>query len=352
MPRQLQAPALGTTMPLPHFSSLRAHLRHVARYNLHTLRTAPLPEISGALGDLPTFLPLFLALTQRGLIAPGATLILAGLTNVSTGLLFGIPLPVQPMKAIAAAALLPSADLATADVASAGLFVGACIALLTLTGTLARFTRAVPRSVVRGVQLGAGLGLAGGAAGTVRDAVVDGFVEDSLAFVFALALLVPATLAPRRVPYVLILLGLSIVGPLLAVATSCAVRQDCSWPGWAFAIGSFEFWVPDERHFARGALGPGLAQLPLTTLNSVVAVVYLAQDLFPDAARELAGPRTPPENEQPAVETGAPWRRPPPALRGPSPAGSGDRPDRGCSTPSGRWGCRRRGSRRWPRRSG
>ena len=317
-------------MPFPFarsLSSLPAHLHHVARYNLHTLRTAPLPEISGALGDLPTFLPLFLALTERRLIAPGATLVVAGLTNVYTGLVFGIPLPVQPMKAIAAAALLPASDLRAADVASAGIFVGACVALLTLTGTLERFTRSLPRSVVRGVQLGAGLGLAVGAAGTMRD----GLADDPGVLLVALAMLVPATLHPRRVPYVLILVGLSILGPLVVAAIACAVRHDCADARWAFALWKPRIRVPDGRQFARGALGPGLGQLPLTTLNSVVAVVYLAHDLYPNAAGGRAGaeasqadaplpaeptggreaePETPGQKPEPAPDAATPPRLP------------------------------------------
>ena len=62
-------------------------------------------EIAGALGDLGTFLPLLVAMSaQCGLSFPAA-LFFAGVFNVVTAFTFGIPMAVQPMKAIAAIAL-------------------------------------------------------------------------------------------------------------------------------------------------------------------------------------------------------------------------------------------------------
>lgn len=69
-----------------------------SRHNVHTLRSQPLSEISGALGDLGTLLPLMIALAQKGSISLSSTLVFSGLFNVITGVVFGVPLPVQPMK--------------------------------------------------------------------------------------------------------------------------------------------------------------------------------------------------------------------------------------------------------------
>jgi cellobiose-specific phosphotransferase system component IIC len=73
-------------------------IRRVNRHNVSTLRASPLAEISGSLGDLGTLLPLMIALAVQGSIELGSTLVFSGLFNVLTGVLFGIPLPVQPMK--------------------------------------------------------------------------------------------------------------------------------------------------------------------------------------------------------------------------------------------------------------
>lgn len=79
------------------------HLRRTTTYNVETFRRAPLAEISGSLGDLGTLLPLTIALAVQGSIGLGSTLVFSGLFNVLTGLAYGIPLPVQPMKVSRAA---------------------------------------------------------------------------------------------------------------------------------------------------------------------------------------------------------------------------------------------------------
>jgi len=71
--------------------------RHNAN-NLSTLRKQPLSEISGSLGDLGTLLPLMIALAINDSISLSTTLVFSGLWNIVTGIVFGIPLPVQPMK--------------------------------------------------------------------------------------------------------------------------------------------------------------------------------------------------------------------------------------------------------------
>jgi len=73
-------------------------LRAVNRRNLNTLWKTPAAEISGALGDLGTFLPLTLALARHSSIDLASTLVTSGLFNIITGVVFGVPLPVQPMK--------------------------------------------------------------------------------------------------------------------------------------------------------------------------------------------------------------------------------------------------------------
>jgi hypothetical protein len=66
--------------------------------NVSTLRRSPFAEISGSLGDLGTLLPLMIALALQGSISLSTTLVFSGLWNIMTGMVFGIPLPVQPMK--------------------------------------------------------------------------------------------------------------------------------------------------------------------------------------------------------------------------------------------------------------
>jgi hypothetical protein len=74
------------------------NIKRFHRNNVTTLHRSPLSEISGALGDLGTLLPLMITLAVNGSISLSTTLVFTGLFNLITGVVFGIPLPVQPMK--------------------------------------------------------------------------------------------------------------------------------------------------------------------------------------------------------------------------------------------------------------
>lgn len=259
----------STYLPMAS-SSLRAVYQH----NLATFRSRPLSEVSGALGDLGTFLPIVIALTEARQISLATTLILTGIFNVLTGVCFGIPLPVQPMKAIAAVAVLK--PLNAGEVAAAGLFVATCVLLLSVTGLLAWITRVVPIPVVKGIQVGAGLSLIIAAGtrlladlGWTSPNWADNYAWVILAF---LALLL-STRVPRT-PFALIttVLGLGFAGSQL----------HGSPPG--FRVWHPHTQLPRAEDWQNGILQAGIGQLPLTTLNSIVAVTHLAADLLPEIA--------------------------------------------------------------------
>jgi hypothetical protein len=70
----------------------------------------------------------------------GTTLVATGAYNIALGAAFGIPLPVQPMKAIAAVALSRE-GLDMAEVTAAGLFVSGVVFLLGATRLINVFNR-------------------------------------------------------------------------------------------------------------------------------------------------------------------------------------------------------------------
>ena len=122
-----------------------------------------LSEASGAMGDLGTFLPLTLGLVAAVGLDFGTTLIFTGIYNVVSGFVFGVPMPVQPMKTIAAiavASVSSSNPITLQEVMAGGMFVSAVVLFLGITKLVDLVNRIVPRSVVAGLQLGVGLKLA------------------------------------------------------------------------------------------------------------------------------------------------------------------------------------------------
>src|SRR3954452_8137981 len=92
------------------------------------LRRRFLLEVSGACGDLGTFIPHVIgAITVAGL-APVGVLFGFALFLIATGLFYGLPLPVQPMKAVSAVILTDG--LRPAEVAAAGVILGFVLLVL------------------------------------------------------------------------------------------------------------------------------------------------------------------------------------------------------------------------------
>lgn len=256
--------------------------------------TLSLAEVSGSLGDLGTFIPLLLGLARQGSVHFVPALFFGGLFNLLTGLVWDAPMCVQPMKTIAAIGI--AEGLAPAQVAAAGMLVSAMVLLLGLTRSIVLVGRLVPEPVILGMQLGLGISLTQKAfaliagngparADTPGDplaASIDGPLDSQLARHVAAAVGVCFVLVTRqvqcRLPSALILFGIgSIVSIYILVATQTAVSFSPVKPA---------FWVLGDLTLeeCRDAFfGAALPQLPLTTLNSVISVCKLAQELTPDA---------------------------------------------------------------------
>ncbi|KIW07505.1 uncharacterized protein PV09_01470 [Verruconis gallopava] len=256
-----------------------AEIKKIHRHNVQTLRKQPLSEISGALGDLGTLLPIMIALTLSESISLSSTLVFTGLANILTGCVFGIPLPVQPMKAIAAVAI--ARDFTTRETMAAGLAVAAIVLALSVTGLLNWFSRAIPIPVVKGIQVGAGLSLVLSAGSALLQPL--GWTSPSWAdnrpwalLAFLLLLATASTDGPRfRIPYALlvVVLGLVLASAVAASQHGHAATGPSIWRPNLFVPHARDFWT---------TLSASLGQLPLTTLNSIVAVTHLSAELLPE----------------------------------------------------------------------
>ena len=126
-----------------------------------------LGDFSGAFADLGTFLSLVVAvLALRGYDATGI-LIGFGLFALGTAAFYRLPVPVQPMKVVAAAIIVGA--LAPAQAAAVGLLIGVLLVVLAASGLIGRIARILPGSVIFGIQLAVGIQLAWLGLGQVVD---------------------------------------------------------------------------------------------------------------------------------------------------------------------------------------
>jgi hypothetical protein len=230
-----------------------------------------LDEASGALGDLGTLIPLLAACAKIGSVRIGPAIFWMGIFNVISAVQWDIPMPVQPMKSIAAVAI--SDGMAPEAFAAAGVLTGSAVMILGLTQTIEIANKAIPHCVIAGMQLGLGTKMAAqGCSYWHEHKWLDGIDSKLTAL---LCLLVALGMMLRtRLPTALIIFTFGII-----LTIGQMVKNGSTF---AFEMTTFETILPAANDWVDGFVRGALPQLPLTTLNSVVSVCALSVDLFGD----------------------------------------------------------------------
>ena len=226
-----------------------------------------LNELSGALGDLGTFLPHIIgAITVVGM-DPTGLLLTFGLFYAASGAFYGIPMAVQPMKAASAAVLIQPMD--PGSVTAAGLVIGAFFLLLGMTGVVGRLARALPPTIAAGLQLGLGFSLAGLGVHLLATRLWLGLA----ASVVMLGLLrfppIPAALI-TVIGGAAFGIATGLTGPFPPLALGLHLPH-LAWPNWAETVNGVERAV--------------LPQIPLTLTNAVIVTAAFSRQLFDGRAR-------------------------------------------------------------------
>lgn len=226
-------------------------------------------EFSGAFGDLGTDFPLIVGMVAAAQLDGASVLIAYGLMEIGTGLYYRLPIPVQPLKAVAV--IVITQHIGGAVLRGAGLAIGIAMLLLSALGLLDWLARVVPKAVIRGIQLGLGLQLASIA---LRDYVgadqAAGWWLAGLAFIVIVALL-----GNRRLPA-----GV----PVIALGLIYALAFKIDLPRLAAATGIHlpQLTAPRPSDVAQGFVLLALPQIPLSLGNSILATRQIVLDYFPD----------------------------------------------------------------------
>ncbi|TMI83786.1 MAG: transporter [Bacillati bacterium ANGP1] len=216
-------------------------------------------ELSGAFGDIGTDFPLLVGMSLAAKLDPAGVFTMFGMMQILTGLVYGIPMPAQPLKAVAV--------LVIAQRIPGHILYGA----LAATGLLDVLTRVVPKVVVRGIQFGLGIQLSILA---LRDYVpaegVPGYVLGGISFVIILLLL-----GNRRFPPAPLVILLGIGYALLFRVSGNVLIHSAG-------LHLPELTRPTTQDILTGFLLLALPQIPLSLGNSILATKQIAADLFPE----------------------------------------------------------------------
>jgi hypothetical protein len=226
-------------------------------------------ELAGAFGDIGTDLPLIVGMALAAKLDGASVLILFGVMQILTALRYRIPMPVQPLKAMAA--LVISQKLAGPVLYGAGLAVGATMLVLSITGLVDWLARVVPKPVIRGIQFGLGIQLASLA---LKDYIqgdgIRGYWLAGVAFVLTILFL-----GNRRYPAALFVILLGAIYALVFKLSLPTIAQ-----GIGFNLPQLH--TPTWSDIATGFLVLALPQIPLSLGNSVLATRQITEDLFPE----------------------------------------------------------------------
>ncbi|SER13776.1 putative sulfate/molybdate transporter [Natrinema salaciae] len=215
-------------------------------------------EVTGALGDSVTVLPLLVALGATTSVSLSHVLVGFGVFQIVWGLYYGLPLSVEPMKALIGLAIVGT--LTYAELAAAGLLAGGVLLAVGQLGLVGRLQRVVGEPVIRGVQFAVAL--------LLLAAAVDLSVSDLPMAAGGLVVVALLSLVGYRRASVLVVLGL---GGVAAVATAGVPTP---------AVPELAIFPAGSPSVTGAALEGTVAQLGMTVGNAAIATALLCGDLY------------------------------------------------------------------------
>ena len=221
-----------------------------------------LRELAGSMGDFGTLFPLAVGLIAVCGMDATALFVMIGLTNIVTGLVYRLPMPVEPKKVVSVAAI--AQGWTASMVVASGLGLGVLWLLLTVTGAVRRLAQITPVYLIRGIQLALGVTLAWQALKMMAPEPWLGIIA-----VVIILLLRENRYAPAAI--VIMAGGVALM----------ALRGELA-PHLAWGISLPRFAVPAWSDVWRAMVLAGFAQIPLTLTNAVLATATMIRELFPD----------------------------------------------------------------------
>jgi len=226
-------------------------------------------ELAGAFGDIGTDLPLIIAMILAAGLDSTSALVTFGTMQILTALIYRMPMPVQPLKAMAA--IVITQEISGDILYGGGLAIGILMFILTVTKLIDLLAKVVPKCVIRGIQFGLGIKLSLLALGDyVASEGTYGYWLAAVAFILTVVLI-----GNRRFPAALFVIVLGIIYAFIFNVDSTDLVA-------SVGIRLPQLHIPEWTDILTGLVLLAIPQIPLSLGNSILATKQVSDDLFPD----------------------------------------------------------------------
>ncbi len=240
-------------------------------------------ELAGSFGDLGTMLPLLIPLIVINGLNATMALLAVGLFYVGVGLYYRVPVPVQPLKAVAVIAI--SGGLSAQVIVASGLIIGGIMLFLGVTGLINQVARVFSKPVIRGVQIALGLLLFIKGVQYIIDAKL--FVSGEKVFLAGLPFNAILGVAGIIVA-ILLLKNRKFPAAIVLVTVGFVFGLVFKMPNLMLGPQAFSFQVLTMTDLQTALVLLVLPQIPVTLSNAVISTSDLSKEYFRDRAAKVS----------------------------------------------------------------
>lgn len=221
-----------------------------------------LRELAGSMGDFGTLFPLAIGYIAVCGLNPAGFLVMMGVANIVTGLLYRLPIPIEPMKVLAVVAIAQHWE--PSMVYASGFGMGIVWTVFALIGVMKWIAKVTPDSVIRGIQVALGIILAIEAIKMISTWWIIGVLSIITGLVLG---------RNRYAPAAIVLMALGLVIMIVKGQFNLVEPPRLTLP----IITGFS-----PREVWQSFLQAGFAQIPLTATNAVIATSALIKSYWPE----------------------------------------------------------------------
>ena len=221
-----------------------------------------LRELAGSMGDFGTLFPLAIGYIAVCGLNPAGFLVMMGVANIVTGLLYRLPIPIEPMKVLAVVAIAQHWE--PSMVYASGFGMGIVWTVFALIGVMKWIAKVTPDSVIRGIQVALGIILAIEAIKMISTWWIIGVLSIITGLVLG---------RNRYAPAAIVLMALGLVIMIVKGQFNLVESPRLTLPN----ITGFS-----PREVWQSFLQAGFAQIPLTATNAVIATSALIKSYWPE----------------------------------------------------------------------